>query len=292
MSDLADRARITVALLRSICDYWPFPETWTGAVVRRSTLHGEAPTTETRCQPCAGTGRLRGGWACTHCHGQGVLVVDGYTGRAVATETQHGDQAHRRIRCDSCDGAGAHGNGRQCQRCHGHGSIDAPRLLELANQNGDTTDSDGIDRMLRALEHTATRRIHLPTYRLLIEGMADLARVDPVAARLVQWCFVLEIQDPNTLPMSARWRLMRAVAFLASRLPANPRVPAEVKQAEDARHAAVVAARGRWAAQSVQGERDREIRRRFRQGETIPALSRSFGLSRRRVYQVLEEVAA
>ena len=84
---------------------------------------------------------------------------------------------------------------------------------------------------------------------------------------------------------------MKAVVFVANCLPDRPRLPVEVRQAEDARHAALVAAKGRWAAPAVRGERNREIRRMFRQGATVNELGQRFGLSRRTVYDVLEDAA-
>ena len=105
-NNLAERIRLTILLLQSLHDYFPYPETATGKTVRRSALHGVAPTRKHPCQTCAGAGTIRNKWACQHCEGRGWHHIDDYTQQPVgSTETDVIPHQHR-VSCDACSGEG------------------------------------------------------------------------------------------------------------------------------------------------------------------------------------------
>lgn len=292
-----------IALLRGWTDYFPFPETWSGELQRRSGNPGPAPSRRVVCEDCDGRGKSRAGWMCQRCKGKGRYAVDDYTLQPVDTvASPFAELLARFVNCDRCGGWGrlsADSNQRPdkrahalCDDCDGTGRVPAPfsgqcrpfRADDARERIGDAR-LDGM-----ALEHE--RRDQHPAYVALAAALDQLKRVDRHAHFLVCWVHVMGGQTVESLPESGQTLLEGAVAWLQSRIPADVRLPGELYAAEVGRQQALIRAKGKKADRFAQRKRDQQIRARADAGATHQEIAREFDVSRVRVTQILGKEAA
>jgi hypothetical protein len=279
--------RIRLALAAWL-DYWPWPETWTGELQRRSTSSGPAPFRRVRCATCKGSGRLRGGWVCRDCEGRGVYDVDAYTGLPVDTaETPWEDLLRGVVRCSRCAGTSA-----QCPRCNGSGVERAPFAGKVDMTGGLSAQSTpgrrNGDAVLDALDREHEKRDGLDCYRQLEAAMASLHDRDRPAHWTVAWVLVWQQQPEATLLEGPRRSLDRGLRFLVEAVRPPLDLPGDVYAAWEARQAALAAAKGKRAARPAQRARDDEIRALYATGNWSQThLARTFNVTQARVSQIV-----
>jgi hypothetical protein len=312
------RLQATVALLQAWPDFFPWPETWTGNLQRRSTTAGAAPFRSEACQDCQGRGKVRNGVVCLTCKGDGRLWVDGYTGDRVERDP-HVETASefvatfarlvraQLVACDRCGGTGRSagwtdgGRGAEtyakpiawdrdapvCDVCDGTGRVPGPFTGVVRAELATVSRERSGDRVLDALANGHERRDDQQVYRNhLAPAMTVLKREDPFGHFLVGWVWIAGHQEPRQLERVEQIRLVRATTRLERSLPDPIRLPGEIRQQHANRQRALAAAKGKKADRYAQAERDREIRRLRAQGLTLAEIAARFGLDKSRVSRI------
>lgn len=294
------RLQATVALLQAWLDYFPWPETWTGELQRRSTNSGIAPSRRVVCEDCEGRGKTRSGWMCSTCKGRGRYDVDDYTLDIVdSTITPFSELLARFVNCPSCGGWGRlsadsntrpTGDHRICDECVGTGKVAAPFTgVFRADDDRGGRERTG-DRDIDALDRGHEKRDDLRVYRdHLLPAVENLKLVDRHAHFLVQWVWILGAQTPESLPPAGTVRLVRGTRTVEAVMPDGfeRRLPAEIRAQVEHRAMSLVRAKGKQADRLAQGRRDDEIRRLRHRGATHQEIAAKFGMSRARVTQIL-----
>lgn len=284
-----------IALLRSSQDFMPLPETWTGALQRRSVAPGPAPFRLVECPRCDATGKLRSGWPCTDCGGRGRYAVDGYTEQVVDTsEASWAELLSGTVNCWKCGGwgrLGAHAETRPdpktaplCPECEGSGKEPALVGGRVAHDVDEGAPRQG-DRTLDALTAQHKRRDDLRCYQQLGAAMDELREHAPGLAFLVAWIYVLEAQTPSPGNAAA---LGTGIAFLLARM-GDARAPASIRNQAANRAAALVRAKGKSADRKAQEVRNAEIRRRRAAGgpgSKVAELGADFNLNKAQISRI------
>lgn len=320
---MSSRLDQTYALLRTFADWEPGLTTWTGSVVRSNAVAGEAAGRLELCQPCDGTGRA-GRAACRFCQGAGRIAVDPQTGRQVTDHDTSFEQLvrRRRVRCDRCGGSGQQSassvlepgrrhlleshEGRswwresdrdRCPECAGTGSVEIvdERMTDasLARTQRDwpqLADGDGHDPgwwLPAALERKQHQWV-TGSYPELEQLLQRLHAEHPVRFRLVDR---LVIHPDGSRPSDrVLITLDETVVYLADRMPWPIRVPDQAtRDWADARVKQDVWRRRGHVHERVRAERDAQLKLDRRRGFEITELCLRYGLSRRRVYEILGE---
>jgi hypothetical protein len=231
-------------------------------------------------------------------------------------QTKRGKQSKgRRVRCEDCIGTGKRKRGKysvECQECNGAGLI---WIDPQTHEKVDTKSSNErkrstmtlleIDSVLRryeleerdaeyAFDRHIQRRELSPTYQELQHGMDILRAERPLGHTLIVACYVYTLMTPTALLPGLRAELVRGLVLLQAGLE-DLRVPdwaivlvANREQAERTRRNML--AKGEGAKKAVQSMRDITICREFQLGVAPQDLAEEYGLSVRRVYQVIEGV--
>jgi hypothetical protein len=281
------RERI-IAALEAWLDFFPWPETWTGELQRRSTSSGPAPFRRHVCDTCKGNGKLRGGWVCRDCKGLGIYEVDEYTGEPVMTfETPWEDLLRGVVRCSRCGGGSP-----QCSRCNGSG-VEQALFGGRADMTGGAVavgqhGKQG-DRALDMLERGHQTRDRLDCYAVhLTPAMHDLRTVNRAAHFQVAWVHVWRMQPGGALLQQQSETLDRGLRFLETHVPEHEfRLPGDVYAASEARQRSLLAAKGKRAARPAQHARNQAIRSEHANGSTITSLASSYGLNKGQVSRIV-----
>lgn len=302
------RIQATVALLQAWLDYFPWPETWTGELQRRSTSSGPAPFARETCTDCQGRGKTRGGWMCSTCKGQGTLWRDAYTLERVEKEEPHETPSQFRdsfrellqrfVNCSTCGGWGrlsADSNVRPthdhpiCDDCFGTGRVPAPFTGVFRADLGNPPKERQGDAALDQLDRGHEKRDDVTIYREhLMPALHALKGVDRYGHFLLEWVWVMGAQTPHSLPEAGRVRLVSATRLVAGVLPEPLRVPAEIRAQYDHREASRIRAKGKGADRFAQRARDDEIRRlwNYGKGMSLDALAQRFQLDKSRISRI------
>lgn len=299
------RLQATVALLQAWLDYFPWPETWTGELQRRSTNAGPAPFRRVVCDECQGRGKTRSGWTCSTCKGRGRYDVDDYTLEIVdSTITPFSELLQRFVNCASCAGWGrlsADSNTRPtndhpiCDECFGTGKVPAPFTgvfrADLPGQEKERTGDRQIDQLDRGHE----KRDDVAIYRdHLVPALETLKGLDRQAHFLVEWVWVLGAQTPQSLPGPGAVQLVRGTVAIEAALPDRfeKQLPGEIRAQFDHRQASLARAKGKSADRFAQAARDDEIRRLHHRGATLDELAKRFSLDKSRISRITRKDAA
>lgn len=296
------RLQATVALLQAWLDYFPWPETWTGELQRRSTNAGIAPSRRVVCDDCQGRGRTRSGWMCATCKGRGRYDVDGYTLEIVdSTITPFSELLQRFVNCPSCAGWGrlsADSNSRPtrdhrvCDECVGTGKVAAPftGVFRADLDDAPTQRVRQEDSTLDALARGHERRDELRIYSdHLLPALTNLRQLDRYGHFLVEWVWVLGAQTPESLPPAGTVRLVNGTRAVEAVMPDGfeRRLPGEVRAQVEHRTASLIRAKGKTADRFAQARRDEEIRRLHHRGATLAELADRFNLDKSRVSRIV-----
>lgn len=267
------------------------PETSTGAMLRKQTLRGEAPTRWQLCQPCNGDGVDRFRRRCVACDGNGRVKIDPYTGRVIAGEQAPAPPRQDRWLCNVCHGRGVEPKrpSERCRACHGDGQREHPPLTSV--QPVDPTRGDPATVLEAAIE----RRDHAGSFHELETCLASLRRLSPNRHRVFWQVAVLRSRTTGDLDEREHRWLEEADRDLERMMPATIRVPGYLRAHEKHLRRQLRTMRGNGADRRALAWRNSEIRRRFESGkQTLPELIAETGLSRSRLCEIVygEESAA
>lgn len=275
---LSLRAQQTRRLLETLLDYLPSPRTSSGTLASSSST-GAAPSGIVRCGRCSGSGRVVG------------FDLDARPCPACTTGSSR--KSHDCQPCLLCDGTGQHRTRRK-----GEATID-PYTRQLVNDEETLYDTALRASSLREIEAQLERMERGPesdeygwerdkrtynragSYRNAEEVLGWLRLHYPRRHALV-WS-VLVCSEPVELGPAAMLELDVTLEHLASLMPDPIRVPWWLE--EGARPSSP--GRGRWANGAAQLGRDESIRVEAGRGRSVPQLAQRFGLSKRRVQQIL-----
>lgn len=292
------RLQATVALLSAWLDYFPWPETWTGELQRKSTSAGPAPFRRVVCEECDGRGKTRSGWMCSTCKGRGRYDVDDYTLEIVdSTITAWSELLQRFVNCSRCGGWGrmsADANARPsnehpfCDECNGTGKV--PGLfggVVRADLGVSSTELTG-DATVDALDRGHERRDDLAIYVDLKHALDALKPLDSQGHFLVEWVWVMGAQTPESLPPPATVRLVNGTRAIEAVLPDRfeKQLPGEIRAQFEHRQASLVRAKGKSADKFAQAKRDEEIRRLHHRGASLDDLAARFHLDKSRISRI------
>lgn len=295
---MSDRVEQTYALLRSYADWEPSITTWTGSVVRSGGAQGETAGRRDPCPHCHGTGRAGRG-SCRFCKGAGDQWIDPQTERVVPppAASDHVFTARdyelsvkrRRVRCDRCAGDG-------CPHCASTGTVEivdtraADRSLRRLEQAwpqlrtpGDPEQAPGwwLSAALERKQAQWARGSYPELERLL----AALHAAHPVRYRLVDR-HLIHPHDGVIATDRVVVTVDETVRDLADLMPHQIRVPEEAVRWGERAQASLW--RGRLERhRQLRDQRDTQIRTAVVQGTTVAAAASTFGLSVRRVRQIL-----
>lgn len=293
-----DRQQRIVLLLGSLNDLLPGPagslRTTSGLVAAERVPcpdcgHGDTPgwrvdrfKRRARCETCNGRGRVR----------VDPMDADQRPVRS-AVDADLPTRPPRMVVCDGCGGAGTGrphvdvATGREwrdpCPRCNGSGRVAKPSVTDPAAEP-----SEQATRLEEALLRRATAGSYLELEHA-IRGLPQLMR------RLVFRVHVTGELRVEDLDDTDRAALGWALELLGERMPERIRVPGF------AHHAARLDAdrrfrvRGRMAGKDALQGRAKEIRSHRRRGRPVQWIAAEYGLSVRRVYEILageQEAAA
>lgn len=279
---LSPRAQQTRRLLETMLDYLPSPRTSSGTLASSSS-QGAAPSGIVRCGRCEGTGRVSG-WG-----------GDAFPCRACKASTRPGRglPGHDCQPCLLCEGTGEHRTRRK-----GEATID-PYTGQAVNDEETLYDTALRASSLREIEQQLERMTRGPesaefswerdkrtynregSYRCVEEVLGWLRQHYPRRHALV-WS-VLVCAEPVTLGPAAAVELDATLEHLAAMMPDPIRVPWWLEPG--AVHS--TPGKGRWANGAAQLGRDASIRQAAGSGRSVPQLAARFGLSKRRVQQIL-----
>jgi hypothetical protein len=297
------RLQATVALLQAWLDYFPWPETWTGELQRRSTKTGPAPFRSVVCDQCRGRGKTRSGWMCATCKGKGRYDVDDYTNDVVdTTETSFRELLARYVNCSRCAGWGrlsADSNLRPdvrahaiCEDCQGTGKVPAPFTGVIRADLGQVERERSGDRAIDALSDGHEKRDDVALYRHhLLPALHSLRDLDRYGHFLVEWVWILGAQTPESLPATGTVRLINGTRAIAAGMPERfeKQLPGEIRAQFDHRQASLVRAKGKGSDRFAQRARDDEIRRLHRHGASLDELARRFNLDKSRISRITRQ---
>lgn len=299
------RLQATVALLQAWLDYFPWPETWTGELQRKSTSAGPAPFRRVVCEECEGRGKTRSGWMCSTCKGRGRYDVDDYTLEIVdSTITPWSELLQRFVNCSTCGGWGrlsADSNSRPsnehpfCDECNGTGKV--PGLfggVVRADLDVAATELTG-DATVDALNRGRARRSDLSIYSdHLLPAIRNLKTLDRHGHFLVQWVWIMGAQTPESLAARGTVRLINGTRAIEAVLPDRfeRKLPGEIRAQHEHRAASLVKAKGKSADKFAQAKRDDEIRRLYHRGATLAELATRFGLDKSRISRITRKEVA
>lgn len=273
---------------------------------------GEAPTNKATCPACRGKGVDRFRRPCPNCYDEergrsrGWVWTDGYTGRQVATVDQDAPTAPartRRVTCDACGGQGAFGNHKRCRYCDGAGYV-LVHVLPSSSGEPVTNPSDALAIAAQACKARISQTLwDRGSFAELSAALAELAAWK---RRLVWDAYVTASFPPAQMSERQRENTVDALRELARDVerrcrPERVRVPRELREWwADENLQARIAARpvtgsgwlGGRGGLERRGIRNTEIRKRFAAGETAGHLAREYGLTKRRVEQIVAELRA
>lgn len=281
---VADKILACRLLAGALFDMLHFPETSTGAMLRKQTLRGEAPTQWVECERCSGEGRDRFRRTCRDCDSAGRVKIDPYTGRVVASEQSAAPPRLDRWLCNICHGRGVEPKNPQvrCRACEGDGYREHPPLTAV--QPADPLRGDPAT----VLEQAILRRDEAGSFRELELCLAHLRRQSRHRHRVYWQVAVLRDRSTSDLSETERRWLAEADRDLAELMPDEIRVPGWLLHAEKALREQLKLVRGKAADPKALAWRNTEIRRRFDTGEaTLEHLIRETGLSRSQLYEVV-----
>jgi len=191
----------------------------------------------------------------------------------------------QRVLCDACGGSGVGGahldeDGSEyrepCFYCDGSGKRVLARFdleLELV-ERGYSYDV--------ATEHAITTRDKLGSYHELDQA---LAKLPPPWRKVVYDVHVNRLVDERDLGETEAYRLTAAMRDLEARMPERIRVPGAVRANQKLLRDHAKALRGKRGLAVV--HRDKEIRKLVRVGRPVQWVAREYGLTVRRVYQIV-----
>lgn len=235
-----------------------------GKVVRRRKGRGWVRDRFGRKTPCSACGEA--GWIARD-------PMDSVGARVGSSETAATARPRRTVRCDACDGEGVR-LGERCPYCDGAGRRDL-HAFELAFVPPDAVvDADPVDVAI-------DRRNDSGSYAELDRALAALR-----ARSLPQLRALLALAETGERSDAAG----AGLAFVAARMPAAVRVPAAVRANAAERRRHLERLKGRRlngdAGRAVEA-RDREIRKLIGSGRPTQWVAFEFGLSVRRVNQIV-----
>jgi hypothetical protein len=258
-----------VELLKAWLDYYPAPQSGSAECKKNAFTFGgtgRVPGRRVDCKRCQGTGKRKRGKSiseCLVCGGAGRVWIDPnmnskYQVIAENAEPQDKGEADRRV---------------------------AEFLLRYELEERDA---------VYAFDRHIQRRELSPTYQELQHGMDILRAERPLGHTLIVACYVYPLMEPCALLSNLRAELVRGMVLLQAGL-VDMRVPdwaivlvAKREEAERTRRNEV--AKGNGADKRKQSMRDITICREFQLGVAPQDLAEEYGISVRRVYQVIEGV--
>lgn len=279
-----DRVLAIRLLAGALYDLLWQPETSTGAMLRKQTLRGEAPTRWQLCHPCQGDGVDRFRRPCAACDGNGRVKIDPYTGRVIAGEQAPAPPRQDRWLCNVCHGRGVEPKrpSERCRACHGDGHREHPPLTSV--QPLDPTRGDPAT----VLEAAILRRDQAGSFHELEQCLAVLRRLSPNRHRVFWQVAVLRTRTTADLDEREQRWLAEADRDLERMMPAVIRVPAYLHAQGKQLRQQLRAVRGNGADGRALGWRNAEIRRLFESGEqTLEQLIAGTGLSRSRLCEIV-----
>lgn len=281
---VTDRVLAIRLLAGALHDLLHLPETSTGAMLRKQTIRGEAPTHWQPCEPCHGDGQDRFRRPCAACQGRGRVKIDPYTGRVISGEQAPAPPRQDRWLCNVCHGRGVEPKrpSERCRACHGDGHREHPPLTAVQPVDLTRGDPDTV------LEAAIIRRDQAGSFHELETCLAVLRRQNPNRHRVFWQVAVLRSRTLADLDETEHRWLAEADRDLERMMPAVIRVPAYLHAAGKQLRRQLRVVRGNGMDGRALGWRNSEIRRRFTSGElTLPELVRETGLSRSRLYEIL-----
>lgn len=284
MTSSHDRVLAIRLLASALYDLLHMPETSTGALLRKQTLRGEAPTRWQLCQPCNGDGVDRFRRPCVSCDGNGRVKIDPYTGRVIASEQAPAPARQDRWLCNVCHGRGVEPKrpSERCRACHGDGERSHPPLTTVQPVDPTRGDPDTV------LEAAILRRDQAGSFHELETCLAVLRRQNPNRHRVFWQVAVLRDRATGDLDETERRWLEEADRDLERMMPTVIRLPGYLHAGEKLLRQQLRAVRGNGADGRARGWRNAEIRRRFEAGEqTLEQLIAATGLSRSSVYEIV-----
>jgi hypothetical protein len=272
-----------IALARSLYDFLPEPETWTGRMQRRALVErAVVAQAKEPCPHCSGRGH-QGRNVCATCGGKGKLAIDPMTywdpqtGKArPKTEALGGEDAKPSPRSPSEE--------RQA-------FASAMRRAGLSPSSGDPlSDLPPIDS-----EEYLLARLHLRdrigSYRELEHSLADLRRRTLRVYRVFVRTYVYaQLTTPHVNGSGPD--LAEALVFIEGRMlvycQGPIRVPAWLLPEEQARARKASLQYGHSPrAQAERAERNREIMRLREEGKTLEQIAPIVGLAKSRVAEII-----
>ena len=269
---LTDRAARVYAILRCLLEWVPGPP---ATSPRTDPGFGPAGSRWATCPDCLANGRVL--FTCETCGGRGE-VFEG--GRDPMSDPPAVPRDHRRR------AAGFGGSDREDARDRRR------RLLDIERRLGEDADVRAgriapADRETRAID----ARDRLYARGSVSDVARALERLRDVDVDAYRACYSIAL-DPPAADVELDTRHPAGVELLAALVPDPVLVPAGMLQAPDveriarAGRAALWRGRNGWAART-RGERDALVRAAIVEGVSISTVSLRFGLSRRRVQQIV-----
>ncbi len=248
-----------LALLQSMNEWIPGPQTHRSNPLCHRPDSGEAPSATIPCESCSGKGTYGPkSRQCAHCKGAGTLQVDAYTKRELQTA-----RGHLRAMTDT--------------------ELDTS-LRRLASQASIRDGEEATDWYTAASD----RHDHLyrtGSYQDLEHALHRLEHAQPIAAGLV---IAFLVYGSEAIRSARIQRVLdTSCELLAHWMPSPIRVPAW-----SVSHPVNGNAKGRGSHPAALGQRDTEIRRLRSQGWKISRLSVQFNLSQRHVKRIVAEQEA
>lgn len=308
---MADRRRQIVQLLASRYDRLYLPP---GSLTTRAGL---VPAELEPCGSCGGVllrddygktiRRRKGrGWIldafkrrqpCTACAGEGEIArdpMDAQHVRVGSTSTAPTARPRQRKTCDRCNGAGVW-KGARCELCDGDGRRDVhvfdlhidtrepgddplDQAIEQRNESGSYAE---LERALVGIVHHVNKPVR---YRWLTDNAV-------AAVRLLDEITIAG-RDDSTLTPVERALFDLAVAYIDSRMPAEIKVPAEVRANAREQREWRKRVKGRAASNGAIAKRDTDVRALIRRGVPTQRVAFEYGLSVSQVNRIVKGDAA
>lgn len=300
---MTDRQRKIRLLLSSLYDGLYFPA---GALKTSSGLvpsekvpcpdcgHTETPGWRTDsfkrrspCETCGGAKERRAhkvtgeplDWGARDA-GKGFVKVDRMDAdrRVVGSaDTLATSQPRKTVRCDRCAGAGVWKHER-CELCDGTGRRDL-HVFDLRLDVSGEADAGPLDSAIDERSRWS--------YPELDRALADLARANYTARRLVERVFVTKLKREEDLASISRARLEWAMRYLDLRMPHELRVPPGLAANEKLLEEHRTRAKGRAVGRAALARRDKEVRAHVRKGRSAQWVAREYGLHVSTVYEIV-----
>lgn len=273
-----------IALARSLFDFLPEPETWTGRMQRRALVErAVVAQAKESCPHCAGRGR-QGQNVCQTCDGKGRLAIDPMTYWDPKT-------GRPRPKTEALGGEGVAASPKEWDE-ERKAFAQAMRRAGLNPSTGDLLDElppiDSEDYLIARLD----LRDRIGSYRELERSLGDLRRRDLHAYRVFVRTYVYAPLLGHSVNGDAA-DLAAALVFLEGRMLVYCQGPIRVPEwfrpesQVQARRSSLQYGRGP-RAEAQRADRNREVMRlREEEGLTLEAIGRQVGLAKSRVAEIL-----